>query len=85
MSPYKRARVDGRLTYEHRVVAERKLGRPLQPGEVVDHENGDKQDNSPENVQIFPSQAHHMAVEHVRRKRKGGMEPLFNLLEPADE
>lgn len=49
--------------YEHRVVAEQKLGRRLQDGELVHHLNENKQDNRPENLEVKASIAHHRA-EH---------------------
>lgn len=53
--------------HEHRVVAEQILGRPLQPGEVVHHIDGNKRNNAPENLMVFASQA-----EHVKWHKKAG-------------
>lgn len=36
------------------MVAERMLGRKLKPGEVVHHIDGNKRNNAPENLMVFP-------------------------------
>lgn len=45
----------------HRLVMEEKLGRYLLPTEVVDHIDGDIQNNSPDNLRVFASNAEHLA------------------------
>jgi hypothetical protein len=47
---------------EHRIVAHDMLGRPLHPGEVVDHIDGNKRNNDPSNLRAFPSNAEHLRV-----------------------
>lgn len=46
-------------THTHRQVVEEMIGRPLKPGEVVHHIDGDKRNNSRENLMLFASQAEH--------------------------
>jgi len=49
--------------HEHRVIAEQMIGRPLMPGEIVHHIDGDKQNNDPSNLQVM-TQGDHLR-EHL--------------------
>lgn len=58
--------------YEHRLVAEEKLGRRLLPGEQIHHRDGDKANNDPGNLEVVGSVAehfvHHRSTGSRRRK-----------------
>lgn len=58
--------------YEHIAVAEKKLGRELKKGEVVHHLDENKQNNSPDNIIIFATNAEHTAFH------KGNKEIYFD-------
>jgi hypothetical protein len=61
--------------YEHILVAEEKLGRPLKDGERVHHRNEIKHDNRPDNLQVMENDSAH-AGHHGRdggfRRLNGG-------------
>jgi hypothetical protein len=52
--------------YEHRIIAEQKIGRKLKRGEIPHHINEVKTDNRPENIEVLPSRAHHAAKHGTR-------------------
>lgn len=56
--------------YEHRLVMERILGRKLQDGEVVHHINHNRQDNRPENLELFMKKEHDK-METTNRWKNG--------------
>lgn len=49
--------------YEHRLVAEEKLGRRLRPGEEVHHRDHNQGNNEPDNLVVKASRAEHR-IEH---------------------
>ena len=52
---------------EHRLVVEAKIGRYLDPQEVVHHRDNDRQNNHVDNLELFGSNAMHLA-ETLRGK-----------------
>ncbi len=56
----------GRYVAEHRLIVERRIGRVLDPGEVVHHKNGDRLDNRPSNLVLMDA-GHHARLHHPKR------------------
>lgn len=55
--------------YEHRIIAENKIKRLLKKGEQVHHIDGNKKNNSPENLQVVKSFSIHRHL-HAKNKTK---------------
>ena len=53
--------------YEHRVVAEEMLGRPLESNEVVHHTDGDRVNNDPSNLEVMTRKEHNKMKDGTRR------------------
>lgn len=59
MNGYLATTVDGKAKYQHVIVAERIIGRPLANGECVHHKDKDRSNNAPENLIVFASLSDH--------------------------
>ena len=57
-SGYKVLSIRGVEVYEHRLVAEQMISRPLERDEVVHHIDGNRTNNSPENLVVMKRQEH---------------------------
>jgi HNH endonuclease len=55
---------------EHIVVLEEKLGRPLRDKEVTNHINGKKDDNRPENLEVYRTSGEHLRMHFKDKKMK---------------
>jgi hypothetical protein len=80
----------GQKILEHRAVMEDLLGRPLVEGETVHHRNGVRDDNRPENLELWASYHHpgqrvadkiHAAIETLQRYAPEALasEPMLQL------
>ncbi len=67
----KKANKDG-LVYEHIVVAEEMLKRPLKKEEVVHHKDTNRSNNSPDNLMVFKTKADHARFHKTGKAIKEG-------------
>lgn len=61
------ARKDG-YVMEHRLIVAMQLNRPLKRTEVVHHKDHNPRNNSPDNLQLFPSNQAHKSAEGVESR-----------------
>ena len=66
---YKRFKGSKKLV--HRYTAEKKLGRPLRPGEIVHHKDRNKQNNNSSNLWVFRNQKEHDRIHKLDARRYG--------------
>ncbi len=52
-----------KIRYEHIVIAEKALGKPLPKGAEVHHVDGNRANNDPRNLVICPNRAYHSLIE----------------------
>ncbi len=67
--------LDGKQHFQHRLVMERYLGRPLDRHEVVHHANGNQSNNRIENLELLPTQSAHNKL-HMTSERARAMQIL---------
>lgn len=76
----------GMYALRYRLVARKKLGRPLAENEVVHHINGDPTDDRPENLEVTTPSAHMRF--HLNQRRDpvtGQMSPKGVVIGPAPD
>ena len=61
-----RAMANG-YVYEHLLIAEQMIGRPIASSEAVHHKDLNKSNNDPSNLQIFPTKSEHMRYHQILR------------------
>jgi hypothetical protein len=66
-SGYRITYKNGRRDYEHRLIAEEMLGRPLNSDEVVHHKDGNRTNNSPDNLVVMKTHEHDQIKDKTKQ------------------
>jgi hypothetical protein len=77
--------LNGRKVYEHRYVMEQHLGRPLEPGEVVHHKDGNGMNNDPSNLVLIKSHRAHSQTHATYRSTTQKQCHRCLVIKPRDE
>lgn len=76
---YVRIQRAGETQYEHILVAEKALGKPLPAGAVVHHVDENPTNNAPTNLVICPSHAYHLLIHQRMRALAACGNPSWRL------
>jgi hypothetical protein len=71
----------GKRYAQHRAIAEWRLGRPLEPGEIVHHCDEDRENDHPDNLRVLRDQSLHMVLHWYLRREGRGVQHLWPLEE----
>jgi hypothetical protein len=66
--------MNGGWVFEHRLIAETRIGRPLKRDEHVHHINGQKDDNRPENLVVMGHSEHSTLTVKERAEALAAMQ-----------
>lgn len=69
------------MSRRYRAIAAWRLGRPLEPWEVVHHIDGRHEDDHPDNLMVLSGPRAHALLHWYERREAQGVQHLFSLEE----